>query len=181
MKTIEKYLTPENLRLIPSLLGQNIYKIYSKTIDADVNNFNFEASSFSLSLDKGFICFQTSWIDDNDYEYYQLEISKRNDPIGILRSSDNALIDPSSILMAPASKIEKIELYADKNEEEWNSEGRELITVKYDSAFLFRQEDGNSFLIGVSESIADLTQFIREEKAIMNRLNGLQKRMEWKK
>jgi hypothetical protein len=181
MRIIEKYLTPKDLRLIPSLLGQNVYMIYSKTISADVNNHDFEASSFSLSLDKGFICFQTSWIGKNDYEYYQIEVTKRDDPIGIKRSSDNALIDPSSISMTPASKIETIELYADKDEEEWNSEGRELITVKYDSAFLFRQEDGNSYLIGVSETIADLTQFIRNETVIKDRLSGLEKRMEWKK
>ncbi len=164
-----------------SLLGQNVYMIYSKSISVDVNNHDFEASSLSLSLDKGFFCFQTRWIEKNDYEYYQLELSKRDDPIGIKRSSDNALIDPSSISMKPASKIETIELYADKDEEDWNSEGRELITVKYDSAFLFRQEDGNSFLIGVSETIADLTQFIRNEKVIKDRLSGLEKRMEWKK
>jgi hypothetical protein len=92
MRIIEKYLTPKDLRLMPSLLGQNVCMIYSKTISADVNNHNFEASSFSFSLDKGFFCFQTSWIDQNDYEYYQLELSKRQDPIGIERSKkDNAL------------------------------------------------------------------------------------------
>jgi hypothetical protein len=181
MKITEKYLSSKYLQFIPSLLGQKIFMIYSKTVSVDVNYHEFKASSFSLSLDKGFVCFQTRWIDMNDYDYYQLELSKSDDPIGVKRSKDNALIDPSSISMTPASIVKSIELYADKDEEEWNSEGRELITVKYDSAFLFRQEDGKSFLIGVSESIADLTQFIRDEKAIMKRLSGLEKRLEWKK
>ncbi|MEJ8757379.1 hypothetical protein WG947_10250 [Pontibacter sp. H259] len=180
MKIISKYIPERALVHVQQLLGEEVYKIYSKAIYVDINQHIFEANSFSMRSKKDFVNFETNWKDYNDYEYYELSISKSDTPYGVKRGENGSLLTPSSISIVPASTITSIELYEDKDVEEWNSEERELITVKYDSAFLFYQADGNKFLIGVSETIADLTRFIRDEKAINERLEGLSKRLEWK-
>ena len=180
MKTIEKYLQSDDLRYFPKLLGEKVRYIYSNSLHVDLNQHIYESNSFSLYSKKCFLNFQTFWLDFDDYEYYKLNITQSATPKGISRDNMGALMNPSKIIIAPETNIVKIELFEDKDEEEWNSRGRELITVKYDSALLFSQSDGNKFLIGVSETIADLTQFIRHEQATNARLEGLSKRLEWK-
>lgn len=147
---------------------------YSKTIHADSTDSIFEASSFSLALDKNFFCFDTEWIDNGEYEYYQLNFSILTVPIGVDLTKDKYLIDPSSISILPSSKINVIELYSNKD----NLDNDKRIT--YDSALVFHQENKKYFLIGISETVADLTQFIRNEEAIKKRLKGLEKRLEWR-
>ncbi len=154
--------------------------IYCKGLSVNINLNLFESTAFSLSTKKGFFNFETHWRDFDDFEYYQIELSQSDTPKEIKRSVEAHLLDPSSINITPSSAIIKIELFEDKDEEEWNSEGRELITVKYDSSFLFTQQDERQFLVGISETIADLTLFIRDKQAIIDHLSPMNKRLEWK-
>ncbi|MFT5723124.1 MAG: hypothetical protein ACI9JN_000231 [Bacteroidia bacterium] len=168
MKIFEKYLPLKSLAFFPTLIGQSVNQIYSNTIIGDFDNNYFEAGSISVPLNMGFVCFRTIWTNDSEYEYNLLEVTKRDEPIGH---------DLFSI--TPSSKIKTIELYSEKLVQEWNIHGTELTTVKYDSAFLFRQDDGSSFLIGISEMSDVLVLFLRNEKEINDFLVGLDKRLEW--
>ena len=178
MKIIEKYLTEKELEPVADLLGEQVYMIFSPGLN--VNLKIIEADSYSLSLKKGFFNFFTSWIDSDEYDYYEINLSKSEYPFGIKRNDDGLLLKTSSISITPVSKIKRIELFEDKADYELNGPTHEIITVKYDSAFLFSQKDGKKFLIGVSETIADLTLFLRDEQAIIEHLAKMEKRKEWK-
>ncbi|RNI27872.1 hypothetical protein EFA69_17415 [Rufibacter immobilis] len=180
MKIIKKYLSNKELEPIHQLLGEHVYMVYSERFRVNINLNLFESSCFSLSSKKGFFNFQTSWIDFDDYEYYQLHIEQTDNPKGIKKSEGGFMLPFSTINITPSSAIVKVELFEDKDEEEWNSEGRELITVKYDSSLLFTQQDEKQFLVGVSETIADLTLFIRDRQSIVEHLEPMKKRLEWK-
>ncbi|QHL87236.1 hypothetical protein GU926_07240 [Nibribacter ruber] len=179
MRIIENYLSNQSIELVQQLIGEHVFMIYSNGLQVNVNLNLFESSSFSLSSKKGFLNFETSWIDFDDYEYYQLEVSQSKTPKEIKISEEGYLLASCSINITPSSAISRIQLFEDKDVDEWNSEGKELITVKYDSAFLFTQEDGQQFLVGVSETIADLTLFIRDNQSIMEHLAPMERRLEW--
>ncbi|KAA6431909.1 hypothetical protein ACD591_09940 [Rufibacter glacialis] len=180
MKTIEKYLTDEELELIPSLLGEQVYMIYSPGLHVDANLNMIEANSLSLSSKMGFFNFYTSWIDSDEFDYYEMTLSRTDDPFGITRNQEGLLMATSWISITPASAIRKIELFEDSDEFEYADPESELASVRYDSAFLFTQKDGNEFLIGVSETIADLTLFLRDGQSIREHLRGKGIRRQWK-
>ncbi|MEJ8755900.1 hypothetical protein WG947_02730 [Pontibacter sp. H259] len=179
MEIINKYLSTADLQHLQKLIGERIDLLYCKQLYVDVDSAIFESHHFSLRCKKSYINFQNFEKGNEHYSYYELSVTESDTPLGINRDESGAMRGGSHVRM-PASSIIKIDLFEDKAEEEWNSTGRELITVKYDSAFVFHLSNKESFLLGVSESITELTQFIWNGKELNDRLEGLTKRVEWK-
>ncbi|PSR56893.1 hypothetical protein AHMF7605_27040 [Adhaeribacter arboris] len=179
MEIIHKYLSPDDLNLIQKLVGEKIDLLYCKELYVDVSSTIIESHHFSLSCNKSYINFQNHEKGNEDYSYYEFSITESDTPLRIKREESGAMRGGSHVRL-PASRIIRIDLFEDKAEEEWNSKGRELITVKYDSAFVFHLSNGAKFLLGVSESITEFTQFIWDGQELIDRLEGLIKRKEWK-
>jgi len=178
MEIIKKYLSPEDLLHIPKLIGEMIDLVYCKELYVDVSSAILESHHFSLRCKKNYINFENFEKGTKNYSYYEFCITESDTPKGIKREESGAMRGGSHIRI-PVSKIIRIDLFEDKTEEEWNSTGRELITVKYDSAFVFHLSNGARFLLGVSESITEFTQFIWDGQDLIDRLQDLTKRTGW--
>lgn len=198
---ITRYLSDNELKEIPNLLGRDAYYLYCDYLDVStVKGITYYSSnSFSIYYEildrfygryieeEGFFNFQLKRFPINDaanntnYAFNKIEVTytHQNEKYFKLSESEDTLIRlPSSAIQFDGGRITKIELF-EVNDVSVIWGDNEI--VRHDSDLLFTLSNGRKFLLGTKWYHDSKLFFTNDSKSIKTHLKTRKKRLEWKR
>ncbi len=162
-------------------IGEYIQHIKSGGFEIRLENDFIQSSTISINLDcEKYLTISNDWADTPiEYtNYYFLKVRIEKKPVNIRTEYDeewgwDVITSPHSSISFGASSLVSEILVFEKN---FIGESE---TVNFDSAILFKREDGIKFLIKTVDDISGELKIVLEEKHIEKELEGLTERLKF--
>ncbi len=171
-KEFIRHIDNKGINILKSLLGENVYTIYSPDFEISIDRPNcIAASSFSISIAKsGYVIIDGDWGDTTEegIDFHFFEISKSKRPLNI-KVKDKALFSPCIFHFALES-INAIKVFS--LEIKGHAEA-----VKYDSAILLESVDGFQLCFSHQSSIIGMKELLYAKDEIEDKLREMTLRL----
>jgi len=186
MATHVAQIAQSSILALSVLIGRQVHRVYAPSLD--VAGTHVAAPSFSVPISDQigdawvhrFVNLKAIWSETPRFmnDYWELQASDDQTPIGISINIENAMLSPCSVSFYEngGSKITRIEIYSlsasdleDENE-----------SVLYDKALQFVRENGSSFCISCQLNGPGIAEFVRlseDPKVIREFLEGCRLRL----
>jgi len=167
MATHTAQISESSILALKSLIGRQVHRVYAPSLD--VAGTHVAAPSFSVSISDQigdawvhrFVNLKATWSETPRFmnDYWEIQASDDQTPVGISVNAENAMLSPCSISFYEngGSMIARIEIYSlsvsdfeDDNE-----------SVLYDKALQFVRENGSSFCVACQLNGPGIAEFVR--------------------
>ncbi|WP_107039891.1 hypothetical protein [Brumimicrobium mesophilum] len=154
-------LNDDSLDALRSAIGETLYIVFAPTLSISASNNLVSSSSFSISLEKGFLNLWTNELDGKSL-YWQMHVDCNSKPRDIKYEKDKQfkryeLHEPSDIKLKSSSKLKSIDIYSDRDTQTFNAESSTLYSTIFDHSIVFNLENGDTFCVSVDIGMPDST------------------------